>query len=266
MEKLKDLNENQDAGNPSDPIVSESVTSEVVTETDMGIKEIPKKKGKKRKYVETFPEEMASEGHTVSDVTSTLDNSLMETTKKKRKKKNHQDTSILANVVENDSMTLLTDVSCFEHESEISNPLLLAKQAKKTKKKRHRDNSQADVEYGVQNGLTEDSVVTECNAFEDLTSVTEPLHENIEKKHKKNHKTKDLDKEFSNGAGSATNIHEPVDQSLEFSQEIPKKIKHKKKHKEHLLQKDVMNREAESTFLDVSLSESEPKPKKKRKA
>uniref|UniRef100_A0A8C5PWB8 DNA-directed RNA polymerase subunit n=1 Tax=Leptobrachium leishanense TaxID=445787 RepID=A0A8C5PWB8_9ANUR len=254
MERINDVNDNKET-EISDPAVDVPASNQVVLVTDTGTEGSPKKKGKKRKYQEILAQANQSETHVVSGDNSMLEetgvtspNQLVETTKKEKRRKKH-DTSML----DDNLPHAIVDTSLVPEE---------IKQSKKSKKKKHRDNLEAGVWFDLQNGVMGDSVITEIGASEE--SLPGPVHEKIKKKHKNKHNisflTQDSDKNISIRSGNA----EQCETSLEISREKAKKKKHKKKHQEHSLQGDDINREAESSFLELSLVEAEPKKKRKR--
>ncbi|CAI9555564.1 unnamed protein product, partial [Staurois parvus] len=105
-------------------------------------------------------------------------------------------------------------------------------QPRKSKKKKHKDNSDQGLTEISQNGITEWPSFTE-NSVSNLGAVSGTVLENMKKKHKKKHKRssviEDSALESTNG-GTDFASQEPQLENLTIQQETPKQKKHKKKH------------------------------------
>ncbi|XP_069816575.1 DNA-directed RNA polymerase I subunit RPA43 isoform X2 [Dendropsophus ebraccatus] len=181
-----------------------------------------KKKSKKRSFEETLSQNEGTESQGDESL------SLVETPKNKRKKRKHQE-PLSQDSVEVDGhnqddhdATLDSSVVGLENTSEVTSSK--EHKSKKSKKKKRRD--YPNLESSVQNGIMEDSLVTDDSI---LTSETD--HGSTKKKHKRKHKASTtLDQDSENGVVTASSQESPIDYFI-TQQETPKVKKHKKKHR-----------------------------------
>ncbi|XP_072268644.1 DNA-directed RNA polymerase I subunit RPA43 [Pyxicephalus adspersus] len=254
-------------GTDTDPKVIPETQNvpECSSDPNMTVEETPKKKSKKRKYEEMsdFTEVDASiENISVEDGMKNVDG----ISKKVRKKRKHNDSLHNVDIDNNNIINVkVEEGSIDENESLVSSG---QEPPKKSKKKKHRDNSEQGLNETLQNGTTHEQAFNE-NSLLDL-SAESGIVENLKKKRKKKHKLSPaIDDSILDSTNGGTDFasQESLLNDLTMQQETPKQKKHKKKHLANVLagNEDGAYLGGDRNLPAESQEFTEPKAKKKRK-